>query len=188
MLDKNMTVKMTNRDNGSVGYTIPDLGNLRRNYLPGETKEITVEEVIKLHNIVGGPYMLENYFVIDNVDVVNEVLNGVEPEYFYTKEDIINLLENGSLEALQDCLDFAPKGVVEMVKELAVKLEINDIAKRQAILDKTKFNVTKAIEINHLAATTDEEAPKVTGRRVAAPEVNVAVGRRSAPPEYKIVK
>lgn len=188
MLDKSMTVKMTNRDNGSVGYVIPDLGNLRRNYLPGETKEITVEEVIKLNNIVGGPYMLENYFVIDNEDVVNEVLNGVEPEYFYTQDDIVELLLNGSLEALQDCLDFAPKGVIELLKEQAVKLEINDISKRQAILDKTKFNVTKAIEINHLAATPEDDAPKATGRRVAAPEVKATSGRRTAPPTYKVVK
>ena len=47
-----------------------------------------------------------------------------------------------------DCLDFAPEGVIELVKKYAVELKVNDIQKRQAILDKTGFNVTSAIEIN----------------------------------------
>lgn len=39
MLADNEIVKVTNRDNGSVGYTIPDLGNLHRNFYPAETKK-----------------------------------------------------------------------------------------------------------------------------------------------------
>ena len=47
MLDKNTLVKVTNRDNGSVGYSIPDLGNLQRRFEAGETKEVTAEELRK---------------------------------------------------------------------------------------------------------------------------------------------
>ena len=35
MLDKNTLIKVTNRDNGSVGYSIPDLGNLKRRFSAG---------------------------------------------------------------------------------------------------------------------------------------------------------
>ena len=75
------------------------------------------------------------------------LLGKVEPEYDYTPTDIKNLLLNGSLDELLDCLDFAPEGVIEIVKDLAVELPLNDVAKREAILNKTGFNVTNAIEI-----------------------------------------
>ena len=46
MLDGKTLVKVTNRDNGVVGYSVPDLNNLHRNFQPGEKqKEVTVEEI-----------------------------------------------------------------------------------------------------------------------------------------------
>ena len=44
MVEKNREIKLTNRDNGTVGYTIPDL-NLHRTFSGGETKTITFEEL-----------------------------------------------------------------------------------------------------------------------------------------------
>ena len=48
MIENNKIIKVTNRDNGHVGYTIPDLNNLTRTFTAGETKEITMEELRKL--------------------------------------------------------------------------------------------------------------------------------------------
>ena len=48
MIDKNKLIEVKNRDNGRVGYTIPDLGNLHRTFQPQETKEIPFEELKKL--------------------------------------------------------------------------------------------------------------------------------------------
>ena len=48
MLENNKIIKVTNRFNGSVGYSIQDLNNLHRVFSPGETKEITMEELRKL--------------------------------------------------------------------------------------------------------------------------------------------
>ena len=56
-------------------------------------------------------------------------------------------MKNGSLEQFLDCLDFAPDVIKDMIKDLAVELPLNDMAKRQAIQDKLGFDVTKAIEI-----------------------------------------
>lgn len=168
MLTDEMIVEVTNRDNGSVGYTIPDLNNLHRNFLSGETKKITVNELRKLSYIEGGTYLLKNCLTINNKELVSELLGEVEPEYFYTKEQIVDLMKNGSLDAFLDCLDFAPGGVIDLIKDYAVTNELNDMAKREAILNKTGFDVTKAIMINR---ETSEEKPveKVT-RRVTAAE------------------
>ena len=165
MLDKNTLIKVTNRDHGTVCYHIADLNNLTRVYTSNETKEITMEELRKLSYTTGGAAILRDCLVIDNKEAVAELLGEVEPEYHYSIEDVKNILVNGSLDQLLDTLDFAPNGVLDLIKDLAVKLEINDIQKREAILEKTGFNVTKAIEINHESAKVEEEAPKT--RRVA---------------------
>ena len=127
MLDKNTLVKVTNRDNGSVGYSIPDLGNLQRRFEAGETKEVTMEELRKLSYTIGGMVILQEYLLIHNNEAVEELLGQVEPEYYYEESDVKDLLEKGSLDALKDCLDFAPEGTIELVKKVAVETELNDI-------------------------------------------------------------
>ena len=73
-----------------------------------------------------------------------------EQEYFYTKEDIIQLMQEGSLDEFLDCLDFAPEGVLESIKTLSVELPLNDVAKRKAILEKMNFNVDNAVRNKEL--------------------------------------
>lgn len=190
MISKDTIIKVTNRNSGHAGYTIPDLNNLHRHFSPGETKEITMEELRKLSYISGGQTMIQDCLIIHNKDAVMELLNDVEPEYFYTEEDIKNLLLNGSLDQLLDCLDYAPNGAVDLVKSMAVKLKINDIAKRNAIKEKTNFDVSKAIEINEESEKVDDNN-KPTARR-AAPittnkETEGAAGRRATAPKYNVV-
>ena len=83
---------------------------------------------------------------------------------------------------------FAPSGVVDLVKDVAVEIELNDVKKRDAILNKTGFNVTNAINFNK--ETTDETEKVKPVRRVGQPEEKAATaptGRRTAAPAYKIV-
>jgi len=56
-------------------------------------------------------------------------------------------MEHGSLDEFLDCLDFAPEGVKDLIKNLAVELPLNDVAKREAIFNKLGFNVDNAIRI-----------------------------------------
>lgn len=165
MLDKNTVIKVTNRDNSSIGYSVPDLG-IRRVYQPGETKEVTYEEIQKLSYIPGGQYLIDNLFLIDNPAAVSEIIGDVEPEYYYSEKEIKELLLNGSIDQLHDCLTFAPAGVVEIVKSLAVSLKINDIAKRALIAEKTGFNVNAAIMINE---ASEKEEEVVVNQRKATP-------------------
>ena len=188
MKNGNDLVKVQNRDNGSVGYTIPDLNNLHRTYQPNETKNITMDELRKLSYVPGGMEILRNYLVILDEEAREEILSDVEPEYYLTKDGVKQLLLEGSLDALLDCLDFAPSGVVDLVKDVAVEIELNDVKKRDAILNKTGFNVTNAINFNK--ETTDEVEKVKPVRRVGQPEEKAATaptGRRTATPTYKIV-
>ena len=188
MVENNMTVKVTNRDNGSVGYSVPDLG-VHRTFQPRESKEISAEELRKLSYLPGGDVIIKEYLIIHNEELLKELLGEVEPEYYYSEDEVKALLLSGSLEQLQDCLDFAPSGVIDLIKSLAVSLKIDNVSKRKAIQEKTGFNVTRAIEINE---ETDEETASKEGAqgRRAAPitaKSEEAQQRRSAPPKYNVV-
>lgn len=192
MIDEKKIVRVTNRDNGHVGYRIPDMNNLVRDFSANETKNITVEELKKLAYISGGPTLIRDYLVIEDPEVVEEILGDVEPEYYYNEEDVKKLLLNGSLDELKDCIEFAPKGTVDLVKQLAVELPVNDITKRKAILDMTGFNVDAAIMINE--ETKDEMENTQRVRRVHEPvkEEAKSARRRTAAPtvsesKYKIL-
>ena len=192
MIDEKKIVRVTNRDNGHVGYRIPDMNNLVRDFSANETKKITVEELTKLAYISGGPTLIRDYLIIDDAEVVKEVLGEVEPEYYYTEDDVKNLLLTGSLDALKDCLEFAPKGTIDLVKKLAIEIPLNDIAKRKAILEMTGFNVDAAIMVNEETKDEMEDTQRV--RRVNEPvkEEVKSTGRRTAAPtvsesKYKIL-
>lgn len=192
MIDEKKIVRVTNRDNGHVGYRIPDMNNLVRDFSANETKNITVEELKKLAYISGGPTLIRDYLVIEDPEVVEEILGDVEPEYYYNEEDVKKLLLNGSLDELKDCIEFAPKGTVDLVKQLAVELPLNDVTKRKAILDMTGFNVDAAIMINEETKDEVEDTRRV--RRVSEPvkEEVKSTGRRTAVPtvsesKYKIL-
>ena len=185
MVDKNKLIKVSNRDSGSVGYQLPEL-RVIRNFQKGETKEISMDELRQLSYIPGGQVILNECLIIHDQEALAELLPECEPEYFYTEEDIKNLLLTGTMDQFMDCLDFAPGGVIDILKNLAVDLKVNDLAKRQAILEKTGFNVTKAIEINE-ASEVVEEAPQTTRRaapitETAKKETTSAPARRTAAP------
>lgn len=167
MIDKQLEVNVSNRGRGTVGYVLDEMGGLRRQFQPGETKRLTFEELEKLSWIPGGRYLLENKLVVDNKEVIDYLLHGVEPEYYYGEDEVKFLLTEGTLDQLLDCLDFAPTGVIQLVKDLAVSLPCNDVAKRTAIFEKTGFNVSNALEM-----MKEEEEPESTT------EIS---GRRSAP-------
>lgn len=189
MLDKNTLIKITNRYNGMAGYDVEDLG-VNRLFMAGETKEVTMEEIRKLSYSIGGMNLLKKYFVLDNKEAVAEILGVVEPEYYYTEEEVRKLLMTGSLEELQDCLDFAPEGTIELVKKVAVETKLNDIQKRKAILTATGFNIDTAVMINE--ETEDEKEEETKTRRVSTASttpVATSAGRRTAAPNinYKVI-
>lgn len=181
-----MLVKVKNRSNGTSAYTLSqykDRTNLRRSFAPGETLEIDLDELEALTYVPGGRTLLTDYLqILDNDEAIKKLQLKVEPEYSMSKEDIIDLLKNGSMDAFLDCLDFAPSGVIDLIKELSVELPLNDSAKREAIEEKLGFNVDLAIQHNEEIKKAKENNKKE--RRVS---VESETTRRTIP-NYKVVK
>ena len=177
-MEKSTLIKVLNRDNGAVVYEIPEMNGLKRVYQAGETKEVTFEELEKLSYIPGGmPLLKDSLVILNNNEAIKILLGHVEPEYSYSREDIINLMKNGSLEEFLDCLDFAPQGVKDLIKTLSVELPLNDVAKREAILNKLGFNVDNAIRIKK-ESDISSNSQHVVERRVRREQSGTTTVRR----------
>lgn len=163
-------VKIKNRLNTPVIYHVQEMNGLRREFAGREEKVVTFEELRMLSYTNGGRIILQNYLIIKDPDVIEELGLNVEPEYFYEKEQVIDLLKNGSMDEFLDCLDFAPDGVIDLIKEYAISLPLNDVAKREILKEKLDYDVDKVIEIQKATQEGNEEEAKTpNGRRVAAP-------------------
>lgn len=190
MIERDRMVKVINRYDGKVGYQIPDTNGFMREFQPREVKEITFEELEKLSYDPGGASILRNYLVIKDEEVIKALFPDITreniPEYFYTEDEIKYLLTGATLDQFLDCLDFAPTGVIDMVKDLAVSMPLNDVNKREAIKNKLGFDVTQAIE----NAKEPEEEKRVTnnGRRAAAVTVGEAGAGNAIKQGRRVVK
>lgn len=186
----NSIVDVTNRDSGVVGYLIPDTG-VNRTFAQGETKKIPVEELKQLLYTPGGEYILKELLIVHDKNVLNEILNiETEPEYFYTEAEVRKLLQSGSYDQLADALDFAPDGVIELIKKIAVEEEVPDTRKRDLITEKTGFNINSAIQVNHLMNTEESNGKDESNkkRRTAPLETEEnKPSRRVETPNYKVV-
>ena len=187
---ENEMVIVTNRNNGYTGYQIPDTG-VRRNFAPGESKRISKDELMQLSYIEGGEYLLKNYLIVNNDKTLEELNISVQPEYYYTEEEIKELLTTGSLDQLEDTLNFAPDGVIEIIKDMAVKTELPDTRKRKMISEKTGFNIDNAIRVNEVMAEDQikDDHSEPIERKASPINVESDTPQRKAAPikKYKVV-
>lgn len=184
-------VKVRNRNGSVVGYQIPEAG-INRQFSINETKTIPESELQQLQYVPGGDYILKHALVIEDEEVLTDLNMKVEPEYSYTEEDIKNILFNGTLDELEDFLNFSPDGGIEILKKMAVELEVPDTRKRKLISEKTGFNINTAIGINEmLDQETEEEETEEKVRKAAAPTRKAETSstpERKAAPKYKVTK
>lgn len=182
-MDKIYQVK--NRSTSMVVYTIPEEG-IRREFAPGEAKKINHYELEKLTYQAGGRELIADYLLIQDDEAIADLNIEPEVEYYMTEAEVAELLAIGSLDAFLDALDFAPVGVIDLIKTLSVSLPLNSIEKRRALKEKTGFDVDAALRHMEEEKIDDkEEKPATTGRRVA-PAANT--GRRvETTGKYKVV-
>ena len=191
MINETTMYNVKNRSSSIVVYRIPET-NLRREFEPGEIKRVPFGELEKLTYQPGGRELLENFLQILEEEVTTDLNVHREVEYDMSETQIKDLLLNGSLDAFLDALDFAPIGVIDLIKTLSVQLPLTDLNKRRALKEKTGFDVDRAlvhVEEERMAEMqkdpnkidTAEVAPT---RRVKAEEPQTA---RRTNCSYKVV-
>jgi hypothetical protein len=182
MEDKNRKVLVKNRSTAEVIITIPNR-NIRKTIYPGQTLDsLTFGDLEEFAGLPGGDTLLREYLQLSEVEVKNLDLGNPEPEYNMSEKDIYELITKGSLDAFLDCLDFAPTGVIDIIKKLAVDLPISDMNKMEAIKEKTGFDVALAIQHKK-----EEQAESAAGDSTA-PKRRVTEGSDAPKRQRRVIK
>lgn len=184
-MESSKILKVKNRSASLAVYSIPEI-NIRREFAPGETKNITYGELEKLSYQPGGRAIMQNFLQIIDPEATGDLGINREPEYDLSEQQIVDLMNNGSLDAFLDCLDFAPVGVIDLIKKFAVSLPLNDINKRDALKKKTGFDVTVALA-NMQKEKEDAETPAVETKERRVKTESAPEGRRTTP-KYNVVQ
>ena len=189
MINQDTMYNVKNRSSSVVVYKIPE-NNIRREFAPGETKKIAFGELEKLTYQAGGRELLENFLQIIDEAVTSDLNVHREVEYDMSEAQIKDLLLSGSLDAFLDALDFAPIGVIDLIKTLSVQLPLTDLNKRRALKEKTGFDVDRAIV--HIEEERAAEQSNKIDTSEAAPTRRVKTetapaGRRTTS-NYKVTK
>lgn len=186
MANKNANKKyfiVKNRSTSRVVYQIPSL-NIRREFAPGESMRISFDELQKFMYEPGARALLENFLQINEDKILQDLNINAQPEYFLSEQQIKDLLLTGSQEAFLDCLDFAPVGVIDLVKAYAISLPLSDYNKRQALKEKIGFDVDKALE-NKRLEEVEEKEKNVKDQKVERPKAQTAAPTRRTNVNYK---
>ena len=195
MINEKAIYSVKNRSASTVIYSIPEMNNLRREFRPGEIKSVTGSELIQLSYRPGGRRIIENYLLINNEEVLDGLNMEVEPEYKLDEAGVVKLLKDGSEDQLIDCLNFAPEGVKDLVKAVALAMPLNDLNKCKIIKDMLGYDVLFVRSTNEQIAKESgaEAAPapakkrRVESTSTAAKQTTTTAKRKTrkvATPEY----
>lgn len=157
------TIKVTNRSDGNVTYTLEEL-RVRRVFNINETKEIDEAELEALYQTDGGQRLIKDYLLVQDKEWVRKHWDA-PIEYFWGQLEVKKCLLEDDLELFKETLDYAPAGVLDLIKTLAWRLPITDLNKIGAIRDKTGFDILLAIESMKSPGTNTTAAPQPTRRR-----------------------
>ncbi len=153
-------VTVENRTAGKIVYQIPDR-HIRRELAPRQAVRVPKEEIEALSYTAGGLDLIRNHLLVKDEQVLDNLNIHREPEYYMNADNVAKLIREGTLNEFKDAIDFAPDGVVDMIKDLSVQMPLNDFSKRQALKEMTGFDVDKAIE-NDRANRINEDATPAT--------------------------
>lgn len=165
-------VKVWNRSIGGISYKIESLRISRSWEKKGDMIEVPMEELKELQYIPGGKKLMEKYMLIKDKDVCEELGMSLDPEYFYDEKDVKELLLNGTYEQLLDCLEFAPAGVLDQVRDLTITLPLDSAKKRQAISKALKIDIDSAIRNYKDSKDDGKEDEAVQGRQRRADPIS----------------
>lgn len=153
-------MKVTNRSDSRVVYNLPELNNTRRLFEVGETKELTNKEMDALYQLAGGAELVKDYLLIEDRQWVFKNCGEVPTEYYWNTPEITKCILEDPLDLFAETLDYAPAGVLDVLKRLAWTLPLTDLNKIKAIEDKLGFDVQAAVKIMAVPGAFEQTSKK----------------------------
>ena len=185
MVTNDEMINVRNMTDQIITYVIPEL-RIRRHFTAFESKLVTAQELRELWYIAGGSRILQAYLCVENEELAMEFgvsQDSFTHEYSWTKTDIDNALQNGSIDLLADAFDFAPVGICETLVSEAIRLRIPDRNKHKLIQEVTGRDISQMIEYEEELdnISTEDNIPRVGQRRVGNNKtIATSTGRRIA--------
>jgi len=186
-MDLNKKVSVRNRAKGSISYTIDALRVTRSWATTGAVINIPINELIELTTIPGGQKLLDKYLVIEDKEALSAVYDyELAPEYNYGETEIDYLLHNGTNEQLLDALDYAPQGVLDLIRTMSIKKMPDTTVKVSAINNKFQINLSN-LALNAAETEEDDKEEENTAARRSTP-VELEKPIKPAGSKYNVVK
>jgi hypothetical protein len=144
-LKENMMVEVTNNGTGSVSY-YSEFSRITRKWdKPNTTKKIPLEELRELVSASGGYELLDNFLLIKNMDVREELGLPVNKEYMLDDKEIKAVLKK-SVEVLESTLENTSESIKDKIAQTAIDTKLSDLDKLEVIKEQTGVDVLFAIQ------------------------------------------
>lgn len=144
-LKDNLMVEVTNNSTGSVSYYSEFSRTLRKWDKPSTIKKISLEELRELVGSSGGYELLENFLLIKNMDVREELGLPVNKEYMLDEKEIKALLKK-SVDVLTSTLENTSDSIKEKIAQSAIDTKLSDLDKLEVIKEYSGVDVLFAIQ------------------------------------------
>ncbi len=144
-MNSNKKVAVQSIGRGSVSFR-SEVSRLRRHWhKPGVTKMIPIDELFDLLSSEGGEILLNQYLLIKDIKVREELGLSVAEEHMMSDQEMRELLE----KRITTIRETVPKMYPEAIKRLAqiaVEMKIDNMSKLNYLKEKSGLNVFSMIE------------------------------------------
>jgi hypothetical protein len=144
-LKDNMMVEVINNSTGSVSY-FSELSRIHRKWdKPESKKKVSLEELRELVSASGGYELLENFLLIKDIDVREELGLPVNKEYMLDDKEIKALLKK-SVDTIEATLENTSESIREKIAQAAIDTKLSDLEKLDVIKEHSGVDVLFAIQ------------------------------------------
>jgi hypothetical protein len=144
-LQDNMMVEVINNSTGSVSY-FSELSRIHRKWdKPDSKKKVSLEELRELVSASGGYELLENFLLIKDIDVREELGLPVNKEYMLDDKEIKALLKK-SVDTIEATLENTSESIREKIAQAAIDTKLSDLEKLDVIKEHSGVDVLFAIQ------------------------------------------
>lgn len=144
-LQDNTMVEVINNSTGSVSFYSEYSRMSRKWDKPGSKKKVSLEELRELVSNSGGYELLENFLLIKDMDVREELGLPVNKEYMLDEKEIKALLKK-SVDVLTETLENTSDSIKEKIAQTAIDTKLSDLDKLEVIQEHSGIDALSAIK------------------------------------------
>lgn len=144
-LNDKTIVEVFNNGTGSVSYYSELARTTRKWDKPDTKKKISLDELRELVSSSGGYELLENFLLIKDMDVREDLGLPVEKSFMLDEKEIKSVLKK-SVDVLEETLENTSSSIKDKIAQVAIDTKLSDLDKLEVIQEHTGVDVLSAIK------------------------------------------